>query len=292
MTRFLSSLLALSLLLAAAPSRAQEEVPPPPPGYAPAPPPPPPSASPAANDAYARGLQLMQQQQYGAAAEQFDVALRYDPMMTQARAAKGRAFIMLGDRFLNMGEKDQARLMYGKALEADPRLADSPNFSLRYRSVTSPEARAVPTYRKDEYEVEKIYPRKDKIFGVGLTLGLEGVFGVQVGLMLAGIINPTFTYTPYWNWIDISVKVLPLKTKWSPMIGAGYSKMWGWEHCSSSTGTCTGLGYYPGFFHIDLGVQLMTKHGFTMNMGVNITSIDNADIRWIPIPFIDWSWYF
>ncbi|HEY3355551.1 MAG TPA: hypothetical protein VGQ83_20035 [Polyangia bacterium] len=285
MTTRLASLAALAVVLCTAPAWAQEE--------APAPPPPAASASAQANEAYARGMQLMSEQQYAAAAEQFDIASRFDPMMTAARVAKGHAFILLGDRFVAMGEKDQARLMFGKALEANPRLADDANFSVRYRAVTSPEARAVPTYQKSEYEVEKIYPRKDKIFGVGLTLGLEGIFGIQVGLMLAGIINPTFTYTPYWNWIDISVKVLPLKTKWSPFIGAGYSYMWGWETCASNgyATACGGLGHY-NFFHIDLGVQLMTKHGFAMNLGVNITNIDNSEIRWIPIPFIDWSWYF
>jgi len=285
----------------AVPAWAQEEEPfvpppaaPPPAPAPPAAPPPPPapvSASPEATAAYARAVNLMHQQQYAAAAEQFDIALRYDPMLTAARTGRGHAFIMLGDRFLAMGEKDQARIMYGKALEAEPRLADDPNFSARFRSVTAPEARAVPTYVKSEYEVERIYPREHKHFGVGLTLGLEGIFGIQVGVLLFGLVNPTVTYAPGFNTLDGSIKLTPLKYKWTPIIGAGYTK--GWKSCSATeTYHCTGLGQFS-YFHFDLGVQLMTKHGFTMNMGVNLTNApDDTDITWIPIPFMDWSWYF
>src|SRR5262245_14742962 len=178
--------------------------------------------SPAQAD-FESGVTEYNARRYGAAIAEFERALAADPQHTSARAYLVHALVLMGDQFGQLGDAPLQQEYYRRALDADPSLVDDPSFRERYQVAASAPLRPQPIYHKDEYEVENIRPRESRTFGVSIANGLAGgPLGIQIGLLLAGHFNPTFTFGSVLKAVDVGFKYIPLESRWSPYIGAGF----------------------------------------------------------------------
>jgi tetratricopeptide repeat protein len=260
---------------------------------------PPPSAGDADFNA---GVAEYNARRYGAAVADFERALAADPDHPAAREWLVQSCLLVGDQFGQLGDAVLQSDYYRRALDANPGLIDDPSFQARYRAATTMPLRPQPIYHKDEYEVENIKPREGRMFGISIANGLAGgPLGIQIGVLVGGHFNPTLTFGSVLKAIDFGFKYIPLESRWSPYIGAGF-----WHRVDAHG--CD-LNNVP---HLDLGFTRMTKSGAAMNLGVGFMvthsssdqmtdsygytygcSDDLGTKAWlIPIPQLDFGWYF
>jgi hypothetical protein len=258
------------------------------------------AAAPSPGDVdFSAGVAEYNSRRYGAAVADFERALAADPDHPAARAWLVQACLLVGDQFGQLGDGGLQADYYRRALDADPGLLDDPSFQARYRAATTQPLRPQPIYHKDEYEVENIKPREGRSFGISIANGIAGgPLGIQIGVLLGGHFNPTFTFGSVLKAIDFGFKYIPLEGRWSPYIGAGFWHRMDAHECD--------LNNVP---HLDLGFTRMTKSGAAMNLGVGFMITHSSDQMtnsygygcyddfgskaWmIPIPQLDFGWYF
>lgn len=252
---------------------------------------PPPASAPTgttesvANTHFQLGAILLAEGQYGGAITELEEALRLSPDFPAARAALGDAHARLGRKFEEVGDLEGARSEYRAALTANPALAEDPEFKARMTAVMAPAARAVPTYVKDEEEVEDTRPRAGKVGAVGFTLGAQGLLGITGTFRIGQMASPSITLSPLFHTVDVSLHLVPMQKRWSPFGGAGYT--YGYGKLDSTL---------AGFFHFEGGVELLTKNGFSWKAGLMFCNfgpwLSEADLAWLPLPFSTVSWWF
>lgn len=130
-------------------------------------------------------------------------------------------------------------------------------------------------------------PRLGHDIGIGTTMGLQGVSGIQIGGRLLGIVNPTLTVSPLLT-VDVTVRVNVLPTVWSPQIGAGfvYGYPYDWGEGLGSTPKC-------GFAHYDVGAEFTPHTAFSLSLGVSIADLNcSTETRLAPVPYLGVAWYY
>jgi len=234
---------------------------------------------------FREGLSLYQKGAFQLAEEHLEAVYRRSPEHEGVRYYLARIYIKLGDR--SQKDFDKQRYYYKRALEVDPRLLEDSSFVKRYRQLQLNQSSSTTIQRKHTPHQSP----KSRLFsfGVGLTLGVEGLLGVQTGVLIAGFLNPLFTFLPLQQSFDFSLKVIPLRRfDWSPFISAGIT-----VPLNSRPVHPLPL-YREPFLHVAIGVQYISPIGFTFSSGISLSYHfeKTAVFSFIPVPSAQISWYF
>lgn len=202
-------------------------------------------------------------------------ARRLEPGEQTTRHLLAKDYLRLGDRHGRAGRKERQRGFYRRALEEDPNLVEDAAFVVRYKALqTQPQ---LPLYKRRVFSA-----------GLGMTLGVEGLLGIQVGALLFGMVNPQVTFSPVLQTLDLSLRVMPLRWwSWSPYVSGGFTtqlRVFGQDQ----------LVRMPGaIFHVGVGIHYISSGGFTFSSGINfMIAPSSKDLPFAPIPTIQLAWYF
>jgi hypothetical protein len=239
--------------------------------------------SPASIEADLReGVQFYKKGEIPSAIESLEKARKNNPTRPLLRYYLARAYLRMAEQYAQKGDAPQQRRFYQRALKEDPRLLEDPKFVAHYKKLQT-------------NDIAKPYtpalPRKRRVWnlGAGLSAGIEGLGGIQVSLLLWGLINPVVTFAPLSPSLDVSFRVIPLRGfAWSPYVGGGMMMpLKGW------TGVLTALFPEP-VLHFDLGVHFLAENGFSFTAGVSfVYNFDpKTTLPFLPLPTLNFFWYF
>ncbi len=234
---------------------------------------------------FAKGISLYQMGAFLRAEEHFTAVYRSFPEHEGVRYYLARTYLKLGERSLQ-GGFNKRRDYYRRALEVDPRLLEDSSFVKRYREIQLNQISAASRRRK---HVSHVSPKERFFsFGVGLTWGVEGLLGVEAGVLIAGIVNPLFTFSPVQQSFDFFLKVIPLRRfRWSPFLGGGVTVP------LARSAIHPLPEFREPFLHIAIGIQYIAPIGFTFSSGISLSyHFKRAKFSFIPVPSLDLSWYF
>ena len=211
-----------------------------------------------------------------AALTMFQRMLDEDPHEARARRGKAQALLVRSDELKRDGKKLDELNALNEAMTLEPGFADDPSVE-RYaqrREFLQGELMRNTAFKKEIDTELANNPRLLKRWGLGFEL-----------LSTKGIIVLEGTWLPlWWLWVtggvdligpgvDLSVKVVPLASSWSPTIQfGGHYGFDAWKRSSSIlvNGVPTNLSYddiWGNMMHLDLGLQWMAKAGFAAEFG-------------------------
>jgi len=227
------------------------------------------------------GISQYQKGRYHAAIAALEEVKRLMPRERKMRYYLARAHIQQGDHLRSRGHLVQQREHYKQALDVDPRLLEDAAFVKAYKALQIEEAPPRP----------KRPPFKQRIFGFGLgvTLGVEGLLGLQVGGLFVGMLNPLITFSPVLRSLDLTLRIIPLRQfAWSPYISGGvtlpipFTRSQNRFHIEAPT------------LHASVGVHYIAPIGLSFTAGVSFTYnfAQNIDAPFLPMPSVQLSWYF
>jgi len=229
------------------------------------------------------GVQFYQKGEIPSAIEALEKARKNNPTRPLLRYYLARAYLRMAERYAKQGDAPQQRRFYQRALKEDPRLLEDPKFVAQYKQLQ--------TYDLTKPSAPLWLPRKQRVWnlGAGLSAGIEGLGGIQVSLLLWGLINPVVTFAPLSPSLDISFRVIPLRSfAWSPYIGGGMMMpLKGWTGVLSAS-------FPEPVLHFDLGVHFLLENGFSFTAGVSfVYNFDpKTTLPFLPLPTINFFWYF
>lgn len=237
---------------------------------------------------FQKGLRLFELGRYDKAEVVLQQAMNQEPSHEGIRYYLARTYIRLARKAQKLHHLAKQRALLKQALEVDPRLLEDNNFVQRYRQLQ------VATKGQRAMVVRKQKPRKSpklKLFslGVGLTFGVEGLMGIQTGLLIGGMVNPLVTFSPIQQSFDFTLKIIPLRRfNWSPYLSVGVTLP------TSNTAHSPFPAFPDPFFHFAIGVQYHSPIGFAFSSGLSLSYHlgETNSLSFIPIPSAHISWYF
>ncbi|MCB9643183.1 MAG: hypothetical protein H6728_08915 [Myxococcales bacterium] len=230
------------------------------------------------------GVKLYQKGEFSSAIEAFEKARQNNPSRPLLRYYLARAYLQMAERYGSQGDKQQQRLYYQRALKEDPRLIENPKFVAHYKKLQTQNDLGKTI-------TPQLKPRKKRVWnlGLGLSAGIEGLGGIQVSLLLWGLLNPIVTFAPGSPSLDISFRIIPLRSfAWSPYIGGGIMMP-----IRSWTGALSSIFPEP-VMHFDLGVHFISELGFSFTAGLSfVYNFDpQTSLPFLPLPSLNFFWYF
>lgn len=242
------------------------------------------SAAPAKHH-FRKGVVYFQRGEFQRAKEYLQTALQKLPNDEGVRYYLARAYLKLGDQKQNFTRQ---RHYYKQALDVDPRLLEDSSFVKRYRSLQTERGAASASLQRKQ--APRVSPKR-RLFslGVGLVGGVEGLLGVQTGLMIAGVVVPLFTFLPVQQSFDFSLRILPLRRfNWSPFLSAGVNIPLNRNSIHPIP------KYREPFLHVAIGVQYVAPIGFSFASGISLSYHFEkpAEFSFIPVPSVHFSWHF
>lgn len=245
------------------------------------------ASEPSAGEVFRKGVSLFQRGLYRKAEVWLNRALRQRPTDESVRYYLARTYLRLGLESQRRRDFETQRDYFQRALEVDPRLLEDSGFVKEYRKLQVGGARLLQIQRTRT--VRRSPKARLVSFGVGLTLGVEGLLGLQTGVLIAGIVNPLITFSPVQQSFDFSLKVIPLQRfDWSPYLSAGVTLP------LNNNPIHPFPQFRTPFLHFALGVQYISALGFTFSSGLSLSyHFDQPmEVSFIPVPSVQISWYF
>jgi tetratricopeptide (TPR) repeat protein len=236
---------------------------------------------------FQRGLELYLEGKYRDALYFMLKALQNTPDDADIRCYLASIYIKLGLESQRQGDLHQQRVYYKQALAVDPSLIQNADFIVSYRHLqTSADSSII-----SRSTVRTIPLPKNKTvgFGIGLTLGIDGFLGLQTSLLIAGIVNPSLTFSPIQQTLDISMRIIPLRAyEWSPYLTLGVAfpvAIHKVHHFRELRQPC---------IHLSLGVQYLSSIGFAFSAGISIPYHFHTkhELSFVPVPSVQVAWYF
>jgi len=204
-----------------------------------------------------------------------DITLRYH----LARVYLGYAESLQKEKRFN----DQ-RKYYRLALQEDPRLIEDPAFVKRYHKI---QTRKAPKGKEPSKAKFPFFKERTYALSLGLTFGIEGLGGLQGGLLLLGRFNPLLTFAPLSETIDFSVRFIFMRTyRWSPYLSLGMlTELSIWTNATANDPK-------DQFFHAGVGIHFLSQMGFSFALGVSFVYGASQTKRFPLFPTAQLSWYF
>lgn len=232
------------------------------------------------------GVSLYRRGRYQASIEAFREAERLASRPRAIRLHLARAYRQEGDLRGTKGQLETQRSYYKQALDCDPRLVEEASFALTYKRL---QARASQTLRQKTKRPRLPYKKRNIGFGLGVTLGVEGLLGIQVGMLFWGIVNPLVTFSPVLQSLDVSLRIIPLRSfAWSPYVSLGVTFALPLERLLSS------FSSQGPIIHGTIGVHHVAPFGLTFVTGLSFTYdfSPQLDTPFLPIPSVQLGWSF
>ncbi|MCK6510337.1 hypothetical protein L6R29_10255 [Myxococcota bacterium] len=229
------------------------------------------------------GVQFYQKGEISSAIEALEKARKNNPTRPLLRYYLARAYLRMAEQYAKQGDAPQQRRFYQRALKEDPRLLEDPQFVAHYKQLQ--------THDLAKPSAPLLLTRKQRVWnlGAGLSAGIEGLGGIQVSLLLWGLINPVVTFAPLSPSLDISFRVIPLRSfAWSPYIGGGMMMpLKGWTGVLSAS-------FPEPVLHFDLGVHFLAENSFSFTAGISfVYNFDpKTTLPFLPLPTLNFFWYF
>lgn len=217
------------------------------------------------------------------ALKMFDRMLDEDPHEVRARRGKARALLVRADELKTQGKTIEELNTLNEAMSLDPTFKGDPSverYAARRETLQAELMRTTRLKRELDEEVAN-NPRLLKRWGFGIDL-----------LSTRGLLAIEASYLPlWWLWVsvsvdligpgvDLSVKVVPLVSSWSPTFGiGGHYGFDAWKRSASFNVTTSVNGvpqppspysyddYWGTMLHADVGIQWMSKGGFMVEIG-------------------------
>jgi len=236
----------------------------------------------------------------------FQRMLDEDPHEARARRGKARALLARSTELQAEGKSDEELKALKEALSLDPTFGDDPSvarFADR-KKVLEAEVERKAAFKKAVEDEYKNDPRLTKRWGIGfLLVSTKGILVLEGHWMPKSWLTVTLAADLIGPGVDLSVKVVPLVSNWSPTFGLGaHYGFDAWKRTATSTITINGvpsaLSYddiWGKMFHADLGMQWMANGGFTGEFGGGPMLFYNPVTRgfeWFGFVTLGMGWYF
>lgn len=224
------------------------------------------------------GILQYQKGRYHAAIAALEEVQRLMPRARKMRYYLSRSYVRQGDQLRSEPTRQRAR--YRQALDTDPRLIEDADFVRTYKELQTKQV----TRRARRPFKERMFG-----FGLGLTLGVEGLLGIQVGGLFAGMLNPLVTFSPVMRSLDLTLRIIPLRRfSWSPYIAGGVTLP------IPLTRSGDPFHIEAPTLHGSVGVHYIAPIGISFTAGVSFTYnfAPNIDTPFLPMPTVQLAWYF
>lgn len=234
---------------------------------------------------FEHGLSLYKKRRYQAALSAFQEA--YKSGSRQSKPYLASCYRQVGSKYGRSGQIEQQRQYFKRALDLNPRLLDDKAFVRTYKQLQASASQSI----RSSQGFEKRPPYKDRAFGfgLGLTLGVEGLLGLQVGALIAGHINPLVTFSPVLQSLDLTLRVIILRHwTWSPYVSAGIA----WSLNIEPATNALQVGF--PVIHATVGIHYVAPIGLTFATGLSLTYnfTPQTAAPFLPIPSVQFGWYF
>ena len=206
-------------------------------------------------------------------------ARRLAPKQLKIRRVLSEVYISLGELYERSRLRRRSRWCYARALSINPHLVDDKKFFARYQQLQADKAA-----RKQTIPYTK---SRDMALSLGLTLGINGLLGVQFGMLFAGMFQPTLTFSPVLQTFDLSLQVILLRMfHWSPYVSAGVVVQTPLDRSEQ------GIKLSGPSYHVGGGIHYLSSWGFSFLTGLDIVYMtgDKKGFHWLPN--IQLSWVF
>lgn len=239
-------------------------------------------------DFFQEGLREFESGHFKRAQSLLAQAMTAQPTHEGIRYYLARTYIRLAQQTQHEHNTEKRRSLLKRALEVDPRLLEDNSFVQQYKRLqVDGKGQQVALVQKQK--LRKSPKSKLLSLGVGLTFGVEGLLGIQTGLLIGGMVNPLVTFSPVQQSFDFSLRIIPLRRfDWSPYLSVGVTLP------TSNTPHSPFPAFPDPFFHFAMGVQYHSPIGFAFSTGLSLSyhlGETNA-MSFIPIPSAHISWYF
>lgn len=221
----------------------------------------------------------------------YQEALVREPWLVSARIGLAEASMALAADEERAGMRAEVVRLLEQAGNADPRLRSDRAFLewLARARAAAPTAglEPAPPARSTAATARLVRPRDDKGYGFGVEMGITGVFGAQGSVRLWEAVVPSVTVSPVFATVDLSVELIPLRSRWSPGVGGGV--VWGYKEQTFDTDELL-FDDRVMLAHVDLVIDYQAPSGFHFQTGTNITNVGDGSV--LPLPFLQFGWTF
>ncbi|MFZ5442265.1 MAG: caspase family protein [Myxococcota bacterium] len=247
----------------------------------------------------------LQQGDVSAALTMFQRILDEDPHEERARRGKARALLARSTELQAENKPDEELQVLTEAMALDPSFGEDPSvarFAERKKSLEMELERKKAFQRAvdDEFKND---PRLLKRWGLGFALiSTKGILVLEGHWMPKSWLTVSLAADLIGPGVDLSVKVVPLVSAWSPTIGLGaHYGFDAWQRSSSTisvNGMPTALSYddiWGKMAHLDVGLQWMSSSGFAAEFGGGPMVFYNQHTKtfdWFGFITLGIGWYF
>jgi len=242
-----------------------------------------------------------------AALTMFQRILDEDPHEARARRGKARALLFRSQELNAEGKYDEELKVLQEALSLDPTFAEDPSvarFAERSKVLHAELERQKVVQKVVTDEVLR-NPRFTKRWGLGFQLvSTKGILVLEGHYLPLWWLAITLAADLIGPGVDLSVKVMPLVSSWTPTASFGFHygfDAWQRSNKSSSVtvnGVPTGLtydDYWGKVFHAEAGLQWMARNGFTAEFNAGPMLFLNPRTNtwdWFGFFSLGIGWYF
>jgi tetratricopeptide (TPR) repeat protein len=214
-------------------------------------------------------LRLLAAGEAKAALDLFDALLEQEPRDSAALRGKARALVRLAELHGRQENREQEAHALRMALEADPSLAEAPDFADTYRHLQEFEASQARTAMLRETAEKEVTdnPRRGYRWGIGGDFLGRGLFAVS-GTRLIG--EHWFPYLAFdllsGPAVDAGVRFVPGHHPFSPYFGVGGRLLL--TDAPLLIDQENELQLFGSSVHAGAGFQLFTQEGLAVDMGL------------------------
>jgi hypothetical protein len=241
----------------------------------------------------------------GAALTMFQRILDEDPHEARARRGKARALLVRSTELQAAQKPTEELAALAEAMALDPSFVEDPSVArfAERKKVLEMEVQRKQAFKKAVEDEFKNDPRLLKRWGLGvLLLSTKGIIVLEGHWMPKSWLDVSLGVDLIGPGVDLSVKVVPLVSAWSPTVGLGVHYGFdAWQRSSSTisvNGMPTLLSYddiWGKMAHADLGVQWMSSGGFAAEFSAGPMLFYNqhtGTFDWFGFITIGMGWYF
>jgi tetratricopeptide (TPR) repeat protein len=214
-------------------------------------------------------LRLLAAGEAKAALDLFDALLEHEPRDSAALRGKARALVRLAELHGRQKNREQEAHALRMALEADPSLAEAPDFADTYRQLQEFEASQARTAMLRETVEKEVTdnPRRGYRWGLGGDFLGRGLLAVS-GTML--IREHWFPYLAFdllsGPAVDAGVRFVPGHHPFSPYVGVAGRLLL--TDAPLLIDQENELQLFGSSVHVGAGFQLFTQEGLAVDMGI------------------------